>query len=762
MIADSEKYFDKGHVDLIYRPSTGEIASKDESITTLKSYPAKIGEISVLLLFLLLEKIFKPGNMKHLFTFTVAVFCLIGMMQAQVITTSQPLNKNAVLEEYTGIHCQYCPQGHAIAKSILENNPGRAAVISIHQGSFASPSAGEPDYRTPFGDPLAGQTALTGYPSGTVNRHVFTGTTTALGRGDWTANANVIMQQPSPVNVGVETTVDTVTRQLTVHVELFYTANSAVPTNYINVALIQSHIFGPQTGGNAGNNYEHMEMLRHLVTGQWGDAVTPTTQGTLIDRTYTYTIPAAYNNIPCVIKNCDVVVFVTESHQEILTGDVVPAIDGTNLYVGDITTTGPLMKTGQPSNETTFDLVANSNIAGPHPFKIKMTSDAPTGWQPEFTVDGQSYSDSAIITLTKGTPKPVTVEIMCGYEPAFSEFNFEISSVNNANAPSRHFKVNVISNVHTLLVNAAGDENAVLHQDVYINGLTAAGCDHLAVMMSDDFVAAKNAGVLTEIINVFYNCAWTFPAFTDPEAIAAQSFVENGKNLFVAGQDIGWDIMSGQSGSHGTPATQNLYTNILKATYVDDGSSANNKLVANTTDPIYGTVVTSNIVDVYAGNMYPDQITPRDNASATFYYNTTMTKIGAIRSTTNQAKVVYFGVGFEMIQTEAVRNDILNRTYDWFMETVSTQEITASSGQILGAVIPNPADWRTTIQLNNATDGMALQVTDLAGQTISSQRIGHGMTSIKLETQQIKSGSYLLNLVNHGRSVEVKKLVIQH
>jgi hypothetical protein len=700
--------------------------------------------------------------MKHRFTFLLASLCIFGMLNAQVITTSQPLNKNAVLEEYTGIHCTYCPQGHAIAKSILENNPGRAAVIAIHQGSFASPNAGEPDYRTPFGDALAGQTGLTGYPSGTVNRHVFSGSTTALGRGDWTASANVIMQQPSPVNVGIETTVDTVTRQLTVHVELYYTANSATPTNYINVALIQSHIFGPQTGGGAGNNYEHMEMLRYLITGQWGDAVTPTTQGTLIDRTYTYTIPAGYNNIPCVIKNCDVVVFVTESHQEILTGDVVPAIDGTNLYVGDITTTGPVMKTGQPMNKTTFDLFANSNIAGPHPFKIKMLSDAPAGWQPEFKIDGQTYSDSAIVTLEKGTPKPITVGITCGYEPSFSEFSFEISSVNNTNAPARHFKVNVISNVHTLLVNAAGDENALLHQDVYINGLTAAGCDHLAVMMSDDFVAAKNAGILSEIINVFYNCAWTFPAFTDPEALAAQSFVENGKNLFVAGQDIGWDIMSGQSGSHGTPATQNFYTNILKATYVDDGSTANNKLVANTSDPIFGTVVTSNIIDVYGGNMYPDQITPRDNATATFYYNTTMTKIGAVRSTTNQAKVVYFGIGFEMIQTEAVRNDILNRTYDWFMETVGTPESTTRSGKILEAVVPNPADSRTTISLNNVTDGMVLLLNDLTGRTVISHLITSNMETVIVETRNLKPGTYLLNLVSEGRTKEVKKLIVHH
>jgi hypothetical protein len=698
--------------------------------------------------------------MKKLFTTFMLFFAFFLSMQAQTITTSQPLNKNVILEEYTGIHCVYCPQGHAIAASILANHPGRAAAIAIHQGSFATPGAGEPDYRTSFGDALAGQTALTGYPSGTVNRHVFTGTTTALGRGDWTANSEIILQQPSPVNVGIETTCDTITRELTVHVELFYTAASAVPTNYINVALTQSHVFGPQTGGVPANNYEHMHMLRHLITGQWGDAVTTTSLGTVVERTYVYTIPADYNNIPCVIRNCDVVAFVTESHQEILSGDVVPAINGTNLYVGDITTTGNIMKLGQPNNATTFDLQANSNITGPSLFKIKLNSNAPTGWVSSFQIDGQIYADSAIVSLEKGTPKPVVVNVTPGYLPAFVDYTLEISSAANANAPSRFFTVSVISNVHTLLVNAAGDNNATLHEDVYINGLVAAGCDHLAVMKSNIFAKAKEAGILTEVLNVFYNCAWTFPAFTDSEALAAQSFVDNGKNLFVAGQDIGWDIMSGQAGNHGTVVTKNFYTNYLKATYVDDGSTANNKLVANTADAIYGAVAISNITDVYAGNMYPDQITPLQNATATFYYNTTQTKIGAVRSTMDAAKVAYFGVGLEMVQNADVRNDIIKKTYDWFMVGVGMEEKGGIATSTLGQNHPNPAKDETTISLSGISKDMILEVTDITGRILLSTEVEANSTQVQISTSNLQSGIYIYRLVSEGKTIGTRKLSI--
>src|SRR5690554_2477315 len=90
----------------------------------------------------------------------------------QTIVSTSPQDQNVVLEEFTGIHCVYCPQGHAIAQAIQNANPDRVSLINIHVGSYAVPGAGEPDFRTPYGNAIVGQTGLTGYPGGTVNRHV--------------------------------------------------------------------------------------------------------------------------------------------------------------------------------------------------------------------------------------------------------------------------------------------------------------------------------------------------------------------------------------------------------------------------------------------------------------------------------------------------------------------------------------------------------------------------------------------------------------
>jgi hypothetical protein len=251
------------------------------------------------------------------------VFITIGSF-SQTIVSTDPENKNVVLEEYTGIHCVWCPEGHAIARAMQNNNPGDVFVINIHEGGFAVPGGNEPDFRTQFGTAIANQAygGPTGhfYPAGSINRHVFSGSTTAMSRSSWTSRGNIIMDQPSYVNVGVEADIDVQTREITVHVEAYYTGDSPEPTNLLNIALLQNNTLGPQTGGDMGSEYVHMRRLVWLITGQWGVSISPTTAGTFIDETFTYTIPADYNEIPAMIEDMEIVAFLTETQQEIPTG----------------------------------------------------------------------------------------------------------------------------------------------------------------------------------------------------------------------------------------------------------------------------------------------------------------------------------------------------------------------------------------------------------------------------------------------------------
>lgn len=684
-------------------------------------------------------------------------------LQAQSIVSTEPQNKNVVLEEYTGIHCTYCPDGHRIAQGIADAHPGDVVLINIHQGSFATPGATEPDYRTPFGDALANQAGVNSYPSGTVNRHLFDGNTkTALSRGSWSAAADQILAMSSPVNIGVESFFNETTRELTVNVELYYTSSSAVATNLLNVALIQNNVIGPQTGGGMGNNYVHKHMLRHLLTGQWGEEIATTTQGTLVTRTYTYTVPTAYTNIPCDVSNCDIAVFVTENHQEILTGDVVKAIGGTNRYIGKALVSNDF-KLGFPMQNSNFNCEITGALPTGESYELKLFPlDTVSGWNHSITIDGINYTGNATIQLNQNEIKDITISVIPSNNPAVATYRLEMKSVTYPDAPTSITDVSVISGISTLVVNGSGGSESVSNQGVYTAGLDFAGCSTYDVIPASMLVKAVNNGALVQVNSIFYNVAWTFPSFKDAESDALKAILNSGRHALVAGQDIGWDIMSAASGSNGNTNTRDLYTNYLCAKFLDDGSTANNQITAVASDLIYGQAGNSTVTDVYAGNMYPDKIDTISPARPIFLYKNNNASRAAIRVERNNYKAVYFGVGLEMLSTVAVRNKIIKLTYDWFNELISGNDYENEMRNLMGQNYPNPSNEYTTIPLSDVKNGMTLVINNLAGRTILSIPLNDGETYRTINTSGFASGQYLYSIIEGNRIISSKRIIIQH
>jgi len=257
-------------------------------------------------------------NLKILQLFGLLIFFISNGISQTIVSTDVE-NKNVVLEEFTGLHCSYCPQGHAIAEGILEDHSDDVFIINIHAGGFSIPDDDEPDFRTDFGNAFAAKAGVTGYPSGTVNRHVFSGNHTALGRGQWSAAANQILGQTSYVNVGIETEINRATRIATIHVEIYYTENSPESINRLNIAVLQDSTIAPQVNG--GNNYNHMHRLIDMPLGQWGMELKTTTKETFIDKTFTFTIPANTRDVPIILNHLQFVAFVAETQQEIISAN---------------------------------------------------------------------------------------------------------------------------------------------------------------------------------------------------------------------------------------------------------------------------------------------------------------------------------------------------------------------------------------------------------------------------------------------------------
>ena len=243
-------------------------------------------------------------------------------VSAQTFVSTTPSYKNVVLEEFTGVACQYCPDGHRMVSEIVAAHPNRVFPINIHAGSFAANT-----FIVQDGENIRANWNVTSFPAGMINRTIFTGSSPVCNRGYFSSYANAILAQRTPVNIAARCTINAATRQMTVNVELFYTSSSQVDTNYLSVALLQDNILGRQSGMAYNptqvidGQYNHMHMFRGFINGNtWGDTIATTDSGTFVSKTYNYTIPATISSTAVKLQDLGVVAFVTESKKNILNG----------------------------------------------------------------------------------------------------------------------------------------------------------------------------------------------------------------------------------------------------------------------------------------------------------------------------------------------------------------------------------------------------------------------------------------------------------
>ncbi len=254
------------------------------------------------------------------YSFLILLFSLISDAFCQTFVGTTEENKNAILEEFTGLMCTYCPDGHLISNQIKASNPDDFFAINIHEGYYAD-WPNRADYTTNIGNAITNLFPSHGHPSAVVNR-----ANTILGRGQWESAVNSTISQSSYVNVAAKSTIDLVSRELTVEVEAYYTGNGS-GQNKINIALLQNNVEGYQYNASANpsqvlpnGNYNHMHMLRDMVTGLSGYDITSTNQGSFFSKTYTYTIPQNFKAIPFELLDAEVLVFVTQGLMPAVTG----------------------------------------------------------------------------------------------------------------------------------------------------------------------------------------------------------------------------------------------------------------------------------------------------------------------------------------------------------------------------------------------------------------------------------------------------------
>ncbi len=180
--------------------------------------------------------------------------------------------------------------------------------------------------------------------------------------------------------------------------------------------------------------------------------------------------------------------------------------------------------------------------------------------------------------------------------------------------------------------------------------------------------AGLDSNLLKKYATVIWACEWAFPSLNADDRSELQKFLHAGGNLFISGQDIGWDLCDPASGfsnefNLSAGASQTFYEQFLRARYLRDDANAQH-LTGINGDPIsdglqFDLVLPGRTISEYL----PSEIFPLAPATGIFKYPNG--QFGATRYA-GDYRLVYFAFGgYEAIAPKAQRDLVMPRVLNW-------------------------------------------------------------------------------------------------
>lgn len=216
------------------------------------------------------------------------------------------LERNVLVEEYTGVRCVNCPAGSEALQVLANTYADRLAIISFHAGFFAPPyPESKYDFRTPAGNNLLNLLGSPlGYPAAVVNRSLFEGEPRLqLGQSQWPGYIAQEILLPPTVKMGLQKKYDPTLRQLSLSISLEILQAMDANDVRLSVAITEDDIEDVQlTPTGKQENYKHQHVLRDMLSNFDGNPLTESLgTGAKITKNFTYAIPTNWNAAKCTL-----------------------------------------------------------------------------------------------------------------------------------------------------------------------------------------------------------------------------------------------------------------------------------------------------------------------------------------------------------------------------------------------------------------------------------------------------------------------------
>jgi len=679
---------------------------------------------------------------KQLLSFTLFfLFCGITAVYSQA-------KKMVLFEHFTNASCNPCAlQNPGFENDILKKNKGRVLHVAYHTSwpgvdPMNAYNATEIQSRVSY-------YSVTGVPNVKMQGNKYSGGPAGVTNSMIDNEAMI----PSPLRIKVK---EMPNGGITRNVEVVVYSVDTLPsgTYKLRTAVVEREKTYTSAPGLNGETY-FPNIFRKFLNTATGEVFSASSIGDSIVYNFTYSLDTAVWDTTQIY----IVAFVQDDANKYVINagsnydpqwEFVPM---SNIY-----------QAGLQGVATNFLIDLNNFAAVQDSFRIVMSYTQPADWAVSYTYNSQVYTDTAIIVLNPETTTGITLNVIPGATSGIGSYIFKINSLSDTSLAAQKLQFFVSRHVTDIIVNndgswgTGGDTTAKVFEQNYIDGLTLAGNTSFGTISLQPFLTAAKLGLLDSIESIFYNVSWAFPSLTDAYVAVFKPFLDGGGKMFISGQDIGWETYAS---TNGTGQTKLFYSNYLGANYIADGDLNNNNIHAFANDPIFGTVSTSSVVNVYGGsNMYPDVISARPVSFPVFYYNDSA-KVACVRSNSPIFKTVYLSVSLEMISDINVRKQIIKLSNDWFKGFISGVEFeTLINKALLGQNYPNPAQDNTTITFSDLNSDAVLEILDITGRVVDIRKISKGTNNISINTTHYQSGTYFYRLVTGDRVEGVKKMVV--
>lgn len=567
-----------------------------------------------------------------------------------------------------------------------------------------------------------------------------------------------VFSMGSPVKIEVTEVNNGATRDVNVVVKSI--GNVPTGTYKLFTAVVEDpRNYATAPGSNGETHFPNV--FRKMYPNINGENITPAAIGSSVSFNYTINIDANW-----VAANVKVVCFLQNMNtKEIL--NVGTVSDPIINY--SISTPSTEVNNAASGVLTSFNLTTGNTGSTNEDFIYTLTNNAPADWSSNFVIDGNTFTNTATVTANAGNTSNLLINVTPGATRGIASYTISVKAANTPNLPAMVKTVYVISGVTDLIVNNSGyvgdgvtAGSAANWDSVYTKGLIAAYNQGYASANEIMMRKAMFNGAFTGIKNIYYNAGWTFPGITDEVAQALQEFMLLGGNLFIAGQDLGWEINDTAASDFDSPIKRAFYKNFLHATFVVDGGTTNSALTTVTADSIFGNIANAPINNFYGGAyFYPDQINVADSFATPIFKYANGTSIGGIRAQTANYKVVYIAPGMEMLNPTNA-SQIIKRAHDWFYGLIATSALQELSGLHvgMGQNYPNPSIGFTSIAFENLNENMNFELIDITGKVVMSKQITKGTNKLDINTTNYNAGKYLYRLTDsNGHSLNKSMMI---